>query len=452
MSTPEIILTAAPDRPRIQTSPWHFFTPAMWMILAAVGGVVYWAQHMVLEIFFHHIELNGIIVALTVYGIFRVFENNYHLWRTALYIRGIERVEESPSPDTAQVARLLQQVKNGGALLDTQNTGFALQRMAQVGLFVISDNDSRLIKSKIGSRVRYRYNHISFFAGILISFGLLGTFVGLIQTVASVGEQMGVVSASLAAGKELSVIELITGISKPLQGMGTAFGASLFGLAGSMLLGGLNYLGGHAQDDFMENLSRWLDDHIPHSKHDTAQKVKSLTGPASTHQPAPQPANIAGVDMPRPVANPSGLSMDMGTFMVLAEDTHKQLRSLGGLLAEISAALKAQQQATQALQQLQNQSSKDMHELYTQLAALPATNTKVVESLGEWQKGFSSALGAQSRSMEQLQQIMAAGQEKLGITLTQTLDKAFEGQARELARIGAQSTGGLFGMFGKKKD
>lgn len=383
-SSTESFANGLPLRASMHVSIFRFFTFSMVGMVLAVVGVLYWAKDLVLPTFLHHKELNGIIFGLTVYGIYRVFSNSYSLYETARYVKSIERMEQNPSANEATIATLIAKLAGPGSMLDIQNTELALRRMLKSGFFVITDNDSRLIKSKIGARVRYRYNHIAFFAGILISFGLLGTFVGLIATVASVGEQMGAISKSLSKGEQMNVIDLIAGISKPLSGMGTAFGASLFGLGGSMLLGGLNHVAGHAQDDFMENLSRWLDDRIPSIKGATADKAAEKMGVTSS--------SITGKTM----------SLETGTFMVLAEDTHKQLRAIGGFMEELAATLRRQQEGTVALQGMHQQHSQHLQALEKQLGQIPAIGQQLLSALGNWHSTMGQHYQAHNQQLTQL--------------------------------------------------
>jgi hypothetical protein len=48
------------------------------------------------------------------------------------------------------------------------------------------------------------------------------------------------------------------GLAAPLSGMGTAFSSSLFGLAGSLVLGFLDLQSGQAQNRFYNDLEEWL--------------------------------------------------------------------------------------------------------------------------------------------------------------------------------------------------
>jgi len=52
--------------------------------------------------------------------------------------------------------------------------------------------------------------------------------------------------------------QLKSGLVKPLAGMGTAFSASMFGLAGALVLGFLDLTAGQAQNRFYNELEEWL--------------------------------------------------------------------------------------------------------------------------------------------------------------------------------------------------
>jgi len=130
----------------------------------------------------------------------------------------------------------------------------------------VTDNDARLIKSKLGFRVRTQRASISFMSGLLVMLGLIGTFWGLLLTIGSVGEAMDVIATqadSLGSSEGSGIGGIIQSISAPLQGMGLAFSSSLFGLAGSLVVGFFNYSCAQAQDSAIEDFSRWIDENIP---------------------------------------------------------------------------------------------------------------------------------------------------------------------------------------------
>ena len=92
--------------------------------------------------------------------------------------------------------------------------------------------------------------------GLLVFLGLLGTFWGLIETVSSVG---GVIQGLKATGDAGSMFDsLRDGLAAPLSGMGISFSSSLFGLAGSLVLGFLDLQSSQAQNRFYTELEDWL--------------------------------------------------------------------------------------------------------------------------------------------------------------------------------------------------
>jgi hypothetical protein len=93
--------------------------------------------------------------------------------------------------------------------------------------------------------------------GTLIFLGLLGTFWGLLGTIAAVGQVID--GLEVGSGDYAAVFsQLKQGLKAPLDGMGTAFSSSLFGLGGSLVLGFLDLQAGHAQNRFFNGLEEWL--------------------------------------------------------------------------------------------------------------------------------------------------------------------------------------------------
>src|SRR6267142_1431501 len=91
---------------------------------------------------------------------------------------------------------------------------------------------------------------------ILVFLGLLGTFWGLIETVGSVGKVIDGLKVGGDAGALFDTLK--QGLSAPLGGMGISFSSSLFGLAGSLILGFLDLQSSQAQNRFYTDLEDWL--------------------------------------------------------------------------------------------------------------------------------------------------------------------------------------------------
>lgn len=107
---------------------------------------------------------------------------------------------------------------------------------------------------------------------VLILLGLLGTFWGLLQTVGGIGAVIG--GLSLGDGDIKAVFNTFKeGLQKPIAGMGVSFSASLFGLAGSLILGFMDLQAGRAQNLFCAELEEILG-----SKDALAVDGEELTG------------------------------------------------------------------------------------------------------------------------------------------------------------------------------
>jgi len=125
------------------------------------------------------------------------------------------------------------------------------------GRISLSAMSLRTLLDGIGARLDERREASRYLIGLLVFLGLLGTFYGLLETVQSVGGVIG--SLSVGAGDVGRAFgELKNNLAAPLGGMSTAFSASLFGLAGSLVLGFLDLQAGLAQNRFYHDLEEYL--------------------------------------------------------------------------------------------------------------------------------------------------------------------------------------------------
>lgn len=124
------------------------------------------------------------------------------------------------------------------------------------GRLTLSALSTRTLLDSIQIRIGESHDISRYLIGLLIFLGLLGTFWGLLETIDSVAETIG----SLSAGGDAAVLfdQLKDGLERPLSGMGTAFSSSLFGLAGSLVLGFLELQAGQAHNRFVNELEEWL--------------------------------------------------------------------------------------------------------------------------------------------------------------------------------------------------
>lgn len=115
----------------------------------------------------------------------------------------------------------------------------------------------RTILDGIAARMDEGREITRYFIGLLIFLGLLGTFWGLLGTIGAIKDTIN----NLTVGSnDISILfeDLKEGLAAPLGGMGTAFSSSLFGLAGSVILGFIDLQAGQAQGRFFNDLEDWL--------------------------------------------------------------------------------------------------------------------------------------------------------------------------------------------------
>ncbi len=126
----------------------------------------------------------------------------------------------------------------------------------QAGRMSISSQTMRSLLDSIAIRLDEARDISRYMTGLLIFLGLLGTFWGLIETVSSVG---GVINSLKVGGDASAVFDTLRdGLAAPLSGMGISFSSSLFGLAGSLVLGFLDLQMSQAQNRFHTDLEDWL--------------------------------------------------------------------------------------------------------------------------------------------------------------------------------------------------
>ena len=208
-------------------------------------GLVCFAAAMLLqplrEAFFSNPVFNAVIVGVFLIGVIVNFQQVAALSTEAGWVnrqRGRRRRGPPVRPRMlASLDRLLQQ------------HGDQPVRLSTLSLRTVLDSVRMRLEE---ARDMSRYS-----IGLLIFLGLLGTFWGLLQTVSAVGHMIGELNTG-SGDNSLMFGTLLAGLKQPLAGMGTAFSSSLFGLAGSLILGFLDLQVGHAQNRFFNELEDWL--------------------------------------------------------------------------------------------------------------------------------------------------------------------------------------------------
>jgi biopolymer transport protein ExbB/TolQ len=215
------------------------------LLVAAACGVL---LPQLRDAFFANPLFNGLILGVLALGILYIFRQVLLLRPE---VRWLQRFREE-SGGGLQMPGSLQDERPPRLLGPLAN--MMGERRGRMSLSTLS---MRSLLDGISSRISESHEISRYLIGLLIFLGLLGTFWGLLETVNAVAAAIGDLTVS---GQEPATLfgELKTALQEPLQGMGTAFSSSLFGLAGSLVLGFLELQAGQAHNRFLNELEEWL--------------------------------------------------------------------------------------------------------------------------------------------------------------------------------------------------
>jgi len=190
--------------------------------------------------------VNGIILVILLAGIAYIFRQVLLLDPEIDWIENFRYHQDGddPTSENASAPRLLAPMAR---MLGTRQG----RRVS------LSATSLQTLLDGIGSRLAETRETSRYLIGVLIFLGLLGTFYGLLETVRSVGSVLGGLNVG-GSDAARAFADLKSGLESPLAGMSTAFSASLFGLAGSLVLGFLDLQAGQAQNRFYNDLEEWL--------------------------------------------------------------------------------------------------------------------------------------------------------------------------------------------------
>ncbi len=230
---------------RVELDPLRLSSPGtflfrMLVFVVLCGAVVFLLQKQIAVAFMANPFLNGLIIAVLVMGIVLALRQVVRLYPEIAWVNDFRLADAGNAVERAPVLLAPMAAILGG----------------RGGRMAMSAPMLRSILDSVGSRLDEARDTSRYMTGLLVFLGLLGTFWGLIATVSAVG---GVIQGLKATGDAASMFDsLREGLAAPLGGMGISFSSSLFGLAGSLVLGFLDLQSSQAQNRFYTELEDWL--------------------------------------------------------------------------------------------------------------------------------------------------------------------------------------------------
>ena len=222
-----------------RTDPFRLSSPRIFLVrmvvfLILAGFVALILNEQIARAFMANPPLNGLILGVLLVGIVLGLRQVFRLFPEIRWANSVN----NPGAPVSRPPVLLAPM---AAFLADRD-----------GSPTISTVTLRAILDSIGTRLDESREIARYLTGLLIFLGLLGTFWGLLETVGSIA---GVIR-NMTTGSDSAVMfdDLKNGLAAPIAGMSVSFTSSLFGLAGSLVLGFLDLQAGQAQNRFYNQL------------------------------------------------------------------------------------------------------------------------------------------------------------------------------------------------------
>jgi hypothetical protein len=303
----------------------------VFLMLCALVAIVLYKQ--IVTAFFANPGLNALIGAVLAIGIILSFRQVIRLY-----------------PEVAWVNNF--RIADPGLAIDRRPTLLAPMAAIlggeRIGRMTISQQTMRHLLDSIATRLDEARDISRYMTGLLVFLGLLGTFWGLIETVGSVGKVIDGLKVGGDAGALFDTLK--EGLAAPLGGMGISFSSSLFGLAGSLILGFLDLQSSQAQNRFYTDLEDWL-----------ASTVREYSGEGSTGGGAPAGELQAVVEKLRLTLEEGGASR--GTTAAMA--------NLAEAIQGLVAHMRTEQQMIREWADGQGEQNREIKKLLERLARQP---------------------------------------------------------------------------------
>ena len=319
----------------------RIFLVRMLVFLVLCGLIATVLYKQIVTAFFANPGLNALIGGVLLIGIILSFRQVVRLYPEVRWVNNFR-------------------ISDPGLAMDRRPT--LLAPMAAIlggersGRMSISQQTMRHLLDSIATRLDEARDISRHMTGLLVFLGLLGTFWGLIETVGSV---VKVIEGLKVGGDSGSLFDTLKeGLAAPLGGMGISFSSSLFGLAGSLILGFLDLQSSQAQNRFYTDLEDWL-----------ASTVSEYSGtPVAAAAAAALPAG-APPELLEAIERLRRSVEDSGN-----RSTSTAMANLADAIQGLVAHMRSEQEMIREWADGQGEQSKEIKKLLERLALQPEKN------------------------------------------------------------------------------
>jgi hypothetical protein len=340
---------------RLQLYYWYIGLP---VLMVAMGSVLFFDAIMSTVKGNPHPQINYIIFVLVVAGCYQMLAHVRRINREGNLFRQYRRmVQDEMSGEEVEVL-----LKDLGKEFDVAPLIQLIEGLRGTALTSVQHSAVESEMERFAARQSRRLILANFMGGLMVGMGLLGTFIGLLGALAEIGKLIG--SFNLGAGLTdplATISELVARLTAPMQAMGVAFSASLFGVLGSLVMGVLMVGVRGASSDlvsFVQSDTSFMLEITPHAEGQSEPDNNPLAqalGQLAEHSP-----------------------LLRGLAVALDQSERRVRELLGGMATLVSRVETSNHAASSLVQYLQQQAATQDSSMHA-LVQMQASQTQLTE-------------------------------------------------------------------------
>lgn len=375
---------------RLQLYYWYLGVP---VALVFLGAAIFWDAIISTVEGNPHPQINYIIFLLVVAGCYQMLAHIWRINKEGALFRKYRRMVESGISDQELDQSLADLSKKHDIVPMMQ----LIQALRDQALTAVQHAAIESELARFSARQNRRLMMSQFMGGMMVGMGLLGTFIGLLGALAEIGKLIG--SFNLGAGMVdpvAAISELVARLTAPMQAMGVAFSASLFGVLGSLIMGVLSVGVRSASSDLVSFVQS-----------DTSLMLDiTQAGQKDAEQDNPLVESLAALAEHSPLLSGLALALD---------HSERRVRELVSSIGVLVTRTETNNHGTAHLIQQLSQKSSQQEQILGVVSHLQHSQKQLVER----QSQMTDAQAHMAQTMERQ---------------LQALDKAFSSQAEQHAR------------------
>lgn len=235
-------------------------------VVALVVAVGIWQHHFVLQAAAADVYIFGLLISAGAFGVYQAIHGTHRLNDEFIALEAMKEIYEDAlwaerSPQQVLIAQFKRTqhdaivYRHPSALATAHN--LVVEEVQRNGSFRIPTATMQVLVADLETKLDDRQGMSHYLGALMVLLGLLGTFIGLMHTLESVGGILGSMDLSGNGGSG-AIAALIESLKRPLEGMSTGFGASLFGLIGSLIIGFLSKVDSKASFRLKHEFETWI--------------------------------------------------------------------------------------------------------------------------------------------------------------------------------------------------